>query len=63
MIDNVQAQSAFHSLSAIRFKYQVGLYGPMPGKVDLTVGELGVLLDLVDELENLRRSLVDEAEM
>ena len=46
-------------LSSIRFRYQMGLHGPVPGAVTLTVGELGLLLDYVDELAALRRSLVE----
>ena len=45
-------------LAGIQFRYQVGLHGPVPGAVTLTVGELGLLLDYVDELAALRRSLV-----
>lgn len=46
-------------LAGIRFRYQVGLHGPVPGAVTLTVGELGLLLDYVDDLAALRRSLVE----
>ena len=46
-------------LAGIRFRYQVGLHGPVPGAVTLTVGALGLLLDYVDELAALRRSLVE----
>ena len=60
--DDSRAQTVFHSLASIRFKHQVGLHGPMPGMVTLTVDELRVLLDLVDELTELRRSLVEGTE-
>lgn len=46
-------------LAGIRFRYQVGLHGPVPSAVTLTVGELGLLLGQVDELAALRRSLVE----
>ena len=57
-----QAGLDSRSLAGIRFRYEVGLHGPMPGEVVLTVAELGLLLDRVDELEDLRAQIIGEWE-